>query len=390
MFAIQSFDELIERRSSGCVKWNHYDEDVLPLWVADMDFRSPEPVLRALHGRVDHGVFGYEFDSRQMREVLVKRMADRFNWQINTQDLAFVPNLVSMLHYVCMAYAEPGDEVIMSTPVYPPFVVAPGNTGRNPIYVDMVVTRSGQQMHYEIDFDAFEAAITPNTKVFLLCNPHNPVGRMWTREELEQLAAICLRHNIVIVSDEIHSDLIMDDLKHIPIATLAPEVTAQTVTINSPSKTFNMPTIHFAFVIAQNAELLKQLQQTYGWMLPGPGALGFAAAHAAYTECQDWVDDLRAYLRGNRDFYVHFMREHFPSVNYTCPEGTYLGWMDWRDMKLPGESPFHFFLEKARVAFNDGAAFGKAGDGFTRINYATSRARLQEALERARAAVEDL
>lgn len=390
MFATQSFDELIERRSSGCVKWNLYGEDVLPLWVADMDFRSPEPVRRALHERIDHGVFGYEFDSQRMREVLVKRMQDRFNWQISTQDLLFVPNLVSMLHYVCLAYSEPGDEVIMSTPVYPPFVVAPGNTGRDPIYVDLAVTRDSQQIRYEIDFDAFEAAITPNTKVFLLCNPHNPVGRMWTREELEQLAAICLRHNIVIISDEIHSDLIMDDLKHIPIATLAPEVAAQTVTINSPSKTFNMPTIHFAFVIAQNDELLKKLQHTYGWMLPGPGALGFAAAGAAYTECQDWVDDLRAYLRGNRDFYIHFMREHFPSVSYTCPEGTYLGWMDWRPLKLPGESPFHFFLEKARVAFNDGAAFGKAGEGFTRINYATSRARLQEALERAHAAVEDL
>ncbi len=390
MFTAQNFDTLIERRASGCVKWNLYDEDVLPLWVADMDFHSPEPILRALHRRVEHGVFGYEFDSQQMRQVLTERMARLYNWQITPGDLLFAPNLVSMLHYVCMAYAEPGDEVIMSTPVYPPFVVAPDNTDRAPIYVDMAVTHDGQQMRYEIDFDAFEAAITPRTKVFLLCNPHNPVGRMWKRSELEQLAAICLRHNIVIVSDEIHSDLVMDSLTHVPMATLAPEVAAQTVTLNSPSKTFNMPTIHFAFVVAQNPDLLKKLQQAIGWMLPGPGALGFAAAHAAYSECHEWVDELRAYLRGNRDFYVNFMREHFPSVSYTCPEATYLGWMDWRDMNLPGESPYKFFLEKARVAFNDGAAFGKAGEGFTRINYATSRARLQEALERVRAVVEDL
>jgi cystathionine beta-lyase len=390
MLVTHDFDELIERRSSGSAKWNLYDEDVLPLWVADMDFRSPESILRALHERVDHGVFGYEFDSQQVRDALVKRMAGRFNWQIKPEDLMFVPNLVSTLHYVCIAYADPGDEVIMSTPVYPPFVVAPGNTGRTPLYVDMAVTRDSQELRYEIDFDAFEAAITPRTKAFLLCNPHNPVGRMWTRVELEQLAAICLRHNIVIISDEIHSDLIMDDLPHIPMATLAPEVADRTVTINSPSKTFNMPTIHFAFVMAQNADLLKKLEQTIGWLVPHPGALGFAAAHAAYTECQDWVDDLLVYLRGNRDLYINFIRQHFPSVGYTCPEATYLGWMDWRALKLPGESPFQFFLDKARVAFNDGAAFGKAGEGFTRINYATSRARLQEALERVRAAVEDL
>lgn len=384
------FDEMIDRRASGSAKWNWFDEDVLPAWVADMDFRCPEPVLQALHKAVDHGVFGYEFDSKPLRDILTARMAERYNWQVKPTDFQFTPNLVSVLNFVSMAFSEPGDEIIMTTPVYPPFISAPDNSGRIAKMVDMTVVNDANLIRYEIDFDAFEAAITPRTKVFILCNPHNPVGRMWPRADLERLAEICLRHNIIICSDEIHSDLIMDGGKHVPMASLSPEIADHTVTIMSPSKTFNMPSLGIAYAIAQNETVYKTLEKAMTGFLPHVGTPGIVAAVAAYSEGQSWVDELLPYLKGNRDYVVNYVREHFPLVNYTCPEATYLGWLDWRAMNLPGESPFKFFLEKARVAFNDGAGFGKAGEGFTRINYATQRERLEQIMERVRAAVEDI
>ncbi len=383
------FDTLIERRTSGCLKWNAYDEDVLPVWVADMDFHSPEPILKALHQRVDHGVFGYQFDDPPVRQVIAQRMNERYGWSVETRDIVFVPNLVSALNFVCTAYAEPGDEVLMSTPVYPPFIVAPGNSGRVATMVDMPIVRSGQQMRYEIDFDAFEAAITPRTKLFILCSPHNPVGRAWTRPELERLAEICLHHNLTIVSDEIHCDLLLDPLQHIPLASLSPEVAARTITLMSPSKTFNLPTLGFAFAIAQNETVRQQFEKATAWFLPHPGALGYTAALAAYRDCQPWLDELLVYLRGNRDFMADFLQSHLPQIPYTHPEATYLAWLDFRALNLPA-SPYQVMLEKARVAFNDGAAFGKAGEGFVRLNLGTSRERLREVLERVRAVVEDL
>lgn len=386
------FDEMIDRRQSGSAKWNWYDADVLPAWVADTDFRCPPTILNALHKAVEHGVFGYEFDSKRLRDILAQRMADRYGWHVKTTDFQFTPNLVSVLNFVSMAFSNPGDEILMTTPVYPPFISAPDNSGRVAKMVDLTVTSESQVLRYEIDFDAFEAAITPRTKVFILCNPHNPIGRMWSRGELERLAEICLRHNVLICSDEIHCDLIMDGGKHVPMASLSREIADNTITIMSPSKTFNIPSLGIAFVIAQNEALYKTLEKAMTGFLPHIGTMGIAAAEAAYgdPDSQRWVDELLPYLRSNRDFVVDYVRQHFPKVAYTIPEATYLGWMDWRAMQLPGESPYKFFLEKARVAFNDGAAFGKAGEGFTRINYGAPRERLEEIMQRVYAAVEDI
>ena len=243
--------------------------------------------------------------------------------------------------------------------------------------VDMAVTHDAKLIRYDIDFDAFEAAITPRTKVFILCNPHNPVGRMWSRADLERLAEICLRHNILICSDEIHCDLIMDGGKHIPMASLSPEIADRTITIMSPSKTFNMPSLGFAFAIIQNETLYKTLEKAMRFHATC-GHARSRGAEAAYAESQPWLDELLPYLKSNRDYVVDYVREHFPQVTTPARKATDLGWLDWRAMHLPGESPFKFFLEKARVAFNDGAGFGKAGEGFTRVNYGTSRERLSE------------
>lgn len=382
-----NFDSQIERRDTGSIKWGMYDADVLPAWVADMDFRSPEPIIDALQARVEHGIFGYQFDSPTVREVIAQRLAKRYHWNIQNADMTFLPNLVSALNFSCLAYAEPGDEVLTLTPMYPPFLVAPVNGQRILKTVDLTITRDGQLMRYEIDFDAFEAAITPRTKIFMHCNPHNPVGRAWSREEQEKLAEICLRHNLIIISDEIHCDLLLEGQQHIPMANLSPEVAAQTLTLMAPSKTFNLPTLGFGFAVAQNPELLKRFTTVSGWYLPHPGALAFAAAKAAYTHCDDWLADLLVYLKGNRDYLVQYAAEHFPQIPITSPEATYLGWLDFRALNLP-EGPYKFFLDKARVALNDGAPFGKAGEGFLRLNFGTPRSMLTSALDRMSAALE--
>jgi len=382
-----NFDEIIERRSSGALKWNLYDADVLPLWVADTDFRVPEPITRALHNRIDHGIFGYQFNDPALRQTIVQRTAARYNWTIAPDEICFVPNLVAALNFVCLAYAEPGDEVLVQTPVYPPFIAAPTNGGRVLKTADLALTREGHTIRYEIDFDAFEAAITPRTKMFILCSPHNPVGCAWTRPELERLAEICLRHNLVIVSDEIHCDLLLDGQQHIPIASLSPEVAARTVTMMSPSKTFNLPTLAFAFLAISNEELRKKFEKVTAWYLPHPGAIGFTAAQAAYTECDEWLNALLPYLAANRDYLVQYVGEHLPNITVTRPEATYLAWLDFRALGLD-KSPHDYLVEKARVGLNDGAAFGKAGEGFVRLNYGTPRATLAQALDRIRTALQ--
>jgi cystathionine beta-lyase len=380
------FDTFIDRRNTGSAKWDWFG-DVLPMWVADMDFRSPEPILNALHERVDHGVFGYQIDSAKLREMLVRRMARRYGWTIEQKDIQFVPNVVSPLNVISRAFSEPGDGILMLTPAYPPFLSAPKNGGREAVLAELAVTKQGQILRYEIDFDAMEAAITPSTKVFFLCNPHNPVGRAWTKAELEKIADICLRHDLIICSDEIHCDLLLDGTRHIPIATLAPEVSARTVTLMAPSKTFNIPTLGLGFVIAENPDVAAKFNTEAEGIVPHVGAVGYVAAEAAYGECQDWLDALLVYLQGNRDYLVQYVQEHFSNVPIAIPEATYLAWTDWRGAQLP-DTPFKFFLENAKVAYSNGKDFGEPGDGFLRINFGCPRSQLVEALERTRAAVE--
>ena len=382
------FDTYIERRDTGSGKWDKYG-DVLPLWVADTDFRCPEPILRAIHERVNHGIFGYQMDAPHLRDILVERMATRYNWTIEAKDIMFLPNLVSALNVAARAYAEPGEGVLMNSPIYPPFISAPKNGGREAIFAELAQVQQGQIIRYEIDFDRLEAAVTPNAKLFLLCNPHNPVGRVYEKWELEKLADFCMRHNLIICSDDIHCDLLFDGYRHQPIAALAPEVAARTITLMAPSKTFNMPTLGFAFAIAQNENILKRFQTASDGIMSHPGAIGYTAAEAAYSQCQDYLDALMVYLEGNRNYLIRYIEDHFPEVTITRPEGTFLAWSDWGALNLP-ESPFKFFLEKAKVAYNDGAAFGQPGEGFLRINFACPRATLTEALERTRAAVESL
>ncbi|MEP7290799.1 MAG: PatB family C-S lyase [Chloroflexota bacterium] len=374
------FDTFIDRRHQhNSIKWAMYPEDVLPLWVADMDFRSPEPVLRALHERVEHGVFGYQSDSPELRAVLVERMRARHHFNITSDQLLFLPGLVFGLNAVSRAVGESGSGVLVQTPVYPPFLTAPKNTHRLLQKAALASSVTNGILRYEIDFDALEAAVTPETRLFILCNPHNPVGRVYTRPELEGIADFCLRHDLIICADEIHCDLVYPGYEHISIATLSPEVAQKCVTLLAPSKTFNLPGFGLGFAVIENAELLNAVRTSAGTTGASVNALAYTAAQAAYSEGQAWLDELLVYLQGNRDALVDFVRENLPNVPVTQPEGTYLSWLDFRAFNLEPD-PYTYFLDNARVAFNGGEHFDTPG--FIRVNCGTTRATLMEALKR--------
>ena len=383
---IYNFDEPVERRGSDSGKWHYFGEDVLPMWVADMDFRSPEPITKALHERIDHGVFGYGLDSPKLKEVICARMQHLYNWTITPEDIFFLPGLVCGLNVVSRAIGEKGDGVLTTVPVYPPFLTAPTNQEHTLHVAALDEHVAGQQIHYTVNYDAFAAAIQPNTRLFLLCNPHNPIGRAFTREELLRMAAICQQHDLIICSDEIHADLLLGGARHIPIASLDPEIAQRTVTILAPSKTYNLPGLGCSLAIIQNPELRRQVQKAAAGIVPHVNILGYVAAIAAYSECNDWLDQLRTYLTANRDFMVAYLKEQLPAIRTTVPEATYLAWLDCRDAGIEG-NPQKFFLEKAKVALNDGPMFGQGGAGFVRLNFGCTRATLEQGLAQMAAAL---
>ena len=372
------FEHFPNRRSTESVKWGVYEEDVLPMWVADMDFVSPPAVIEALQKRVAHGVFGYPMVTREMQEIVVKRMAERYNWLIEESDLIFVPGVVPGFNLVCQAFAGAGDSIVMQTPVYPPFLNAPVYAEAERIEAELVREASGR---YTIDFDAFERAIQPNTKVFMLCNPHNPVGRVFEKAELEKLTEICLRHEVIICSDEIHSDLVFSGHRHIPIASMNKEISNHTVTLIAPSKTFNIAGLECSVIICQNKEFRQKLEIARRGLLGHVNLLGLVAGTSAYGEGDPWLSELMVTLEGNRDFLVKFIRERMPEITLYAPEGTYLAWLDCRALTVP-VGAYEFFLKQAKVALNPGKEFGIPGEGFLRFNFGCSRAMVQEALER--------
>lgn len=386
------FDTAVERRAHYQAKWSYFGEDVLPLWVADMDYAAPEPITDALRSAADIGTYGYQMDYPPVKEAIVQRMKARYNWDIEPDQILSVPGVVTGLGVVTRALGQPGGGILVQTPIYPPFLSLPPNNNMFAQRVDMMRVADGDNVfHYEIDFDAFEAAITPQTSLFFLCNPHNPAGRAFTRDELQRLAEICLKHDVFIVADEIHSDLLFDDTQHIPVASLSDEISANTITLIAPSKTFNIPGLHASFMIVHDDEMREKMNAAIWGTAAFVNNLGFIAADAAYRHCDDWLTAALDYMQSNRDLVVQSIQDHMPSIKTTVPEATYLCWLDCRGLQLPDDmTPVRFFLEEARVALNDGATFGKAGEGFVRLNVGTTRAILNEALERMAEAVASL
>lgn len=381
------FDRVIPRRPTDSIKWNEYNADVLPLWVADMDFVSPEPVLQALHERVAHGIFGYPSIHQApggLPEVLVERMWRLYGWQITPEDLLFIPGVVTGLNLACQALAEPGGGVLIQTPVYMPFLRLASNAG---LVAQEMELSQGSDGNYHINWQKFQGAFDKHTRMFVLCNPHNPVGRVYRRAELERMAEICLRHKVVICSDEIHCDLLFSGNKHTPIASLDPEIAQNTITLMAPSKTFNIAGLQCSFAIVQNPELREKLKHGSKGLAGWVNMMGAVAGLAAYRDGQEWLEQVLVYLEGNRNYLARYVAENLPGVKMRRPEGTYLAWLDCRETGIPC-TPGQFFLRQAHVALNEGHTFGKGGEGFVRLNFGCPRATLKTALERMKAALQ--
>ena len=381
-----NFDQIIDRRASESIKWKRYGEDVLPMWVADMDFRSPEPVIAALQERVAHGVFGYGFDLPGLREAVAAHLFDRQDWPVAPEQISFVSGVVTGFNHAIYSLTEPGDSVLIQTPVYPPFLAAPKQAGRVLVENPLIRQPDGK---YVIDFDDFEKKAASGVKLFILCSPHNPVGRVFTREELNRMAEICLAHDVLICADEIHADLVYSESRHIPLASLSPEISEKTVTYLAPSKTFNIAGLSTSVFIAQDPGMRKHLTESMSMLLGHPNILGMFAARAAYQHGRPWLEEVLTYMEANRDYMFEFVRDQLPGVEMWRPEGTYLAWLDCRGLDLD-VSPHQFFLEEAKVGLNDGKTFGTEGEGFVRLNFGCPKALLVEGLEKMREAINKL
>ncbi|NTV65361.1 MAG: putative C-S lyase [Oscillochloris sp.] len=384
------FDTIIPRRGTGSMKWDAYPEGVLPMWVADMDFGSPEPVIRALHERAAHGVFGYPAPQADLAPLICRRMAELYNWEVTPEQVIFLPGLVSAINVLCRAIGQPGDHVVTLTPAYMPFLSAPLNQGRVCDTFDMTYTDNGDgTIRYSLDLEGFAASLHPQTRLLLMSQPHNPVGIVYDRETLTSLAQICAERGIVFCSDEIHCDLMLGGTRHVPTASLSPEIAANTVTLLAPSKSFNLPGLGCGIAIVQHEQLRQQLMKTAMGIVPHVNIFGYIGAYAAYSEGGPWLEALQAYLTENRDTLVRYLAEHLPQLRTTVPDATYLAWIDCRDAGITG-SPMKFFLEHANVALSDGVTFGENGRGFVRLNFGCPRATLLEGLDRMRAALDSL
>jgi cysteine-S-conjugate beta-lyase len=384
-----NFDQIIERRNTASIKWTQYPADVLPLWVADMDFLTPEPIRNAVHAMVDQGVLGYEFIQPHTREVVARRMERLYGWQVNPDWVVATTGVVSGFNIAARAVCKPGDGVLIHTPVYNMFYSLYKNLDLVQQSAPLALTPDGNVLHPELDMESFAGAFHSNnarTRMFLFCHPNNPLGKVYTREELQKMAGICLQNETLIVSDEIHSELLLDDSKHIPIAILSPEIADKTITLIAASKTFNTAGLFCAFAIIPNDELRVRFQRVNDEITGHVASVGLVASDAAFSgECDDWLAELRKYLKDNRDFVAEYLTENFPGARFTIPQATYLQWIDFSEYTKTAKMdkpPFDYFLEKAKVALSSGKIFGEGCENFVRFNFASPRQMVAEGLER--------
>jgi cystathionine beta-lyase len=384
------FNRIVDRRQTNSIKWTLYPEDVLPLWVADMDFPAPPPVLEALRAAVEHGIFGYEMPSKHLRESVAARMKKLYDWEVAPEMVVATTGLVSAFFAAGQALCRPGEGYLIQPPVYMPFLDIQKRQGAICQHAPLVPVAQGSRVRYQIDWQAFENGIHSGgsrTRMFLLCNPHNPSGAVYSREELSRMAELCLEKDLTIVSDEIHSELLLGGARHTPIATLSPEIAARTITLVAPSKTFNTAGLFCGFAIIPDPALRKRFEAEVERMTLHVASLAQVAAEAAFSgACDGWLAELLAYLTANRDFVVEFVERELPGVRVSVPDATYLAWLDCEALGLEG-SPYKFFLHKAKVALNEGSAFGPGGESFVRLNFGCPRATLEEALGRMKEAI---
>lgn len=386
------FNEVISRKNTRSVKWDmagkvFQSEDVLPMWVADMDFQAPKEVNEALIKRAEHGIYGYTVIDDDVKNSVVNWLSDRHQWTIQPEWLTFSPGVVSSLHMAIEAFTEPGDKILIQTPVYTPFYTVIKAHGREMVKNPLIE----KDQYFTIDFDDFEEKLKTGVKAFILCSPHNPVGRVWKKEELEEIARLCLKYDVMIFSDEIHADLVFPGEKHTPIASLSDEVLENTITCMAPSKTFNLAGLEASYVIAANAEKRKKLKNQflksgYNGLL---NTMANTALEAAYTYGKPWLEELMQLLESHKN-YVTEQLEAETNLKVTRSEGTYLLWLNCTGLGLSGKELKQFMIEKAKVGLNAGLDYGDEGEQYMRMNIACPRATLEEGVNRIIDAVKNI
>ncbi|WP_100013210.1 PatB family C-S lyase [Lentibacillus sediminis] len=385
------FDTIHDRKNTRSVKWDmlkavFQSDDVLPMWVADMDFKAPEAVNEALIARAKHGIYGYTVIDDEVKGAVTNWVSRRHDWQIDENWLSFSPGVVTSLHMAVQAFTEPEDKILIQTPVYTPFYSVIEGHGREVVKSPLV----REDNYYTIDFVDFEEKLRQGVKAFILCSPHNPVGRVWKKEELEEMARLCLKHDVLILSDEIHADLIYPGERHIPIASLSPEISKQTITCMSPSKTFNLAGLQASYCVTEDKAKRDKLDEMLGkqghHML---NTMGSTALEAAYLHGEAWLDELKTVLEKNRNYVIEEL-ESRTNLKVTRTEGTYLLWIDCRGLELDDQALNKFMVEKARVGLNKGLDYGEEGGYFMRMNIACPKALVEDGVERLITAVEGM
>ena len=375
-------DWVIDRSQSDSLKWGKYaDAEMVPMWVADMDYRCAEPIVEALHQRVDHGVFGYTLAPQAASQAVCRWLKNQHNWLIDPDWIVWTPGLVTALNVICRAFAAKDEQVLTFTPIYPPFMEAPQLSHRQLLKCPLTETEG----YYTIDFEKLKSVLTDKTKVLLLCSPHNPVGRIWKKEELLKLIDLCLGRNILLCSDEIHCDLVLDtNARHIPTAALGTDIASRMITLMSPAKTFNLPGLNCGFAIIQNPQLRQRYRDTALGIVPWNNTLGYTACQAAFTHGLPWLNEALAYLRENHRI-LHEAINAIDGLSMHTVEATYLAWIDTRQLNLKNPAA-HF--KKSGVALIDGADFDQPG--FVRLNFACSRENLRLAIDRIQKAISEI
>lgn len=384
-----NFDETIDREGSDSIKYDLRKDifgrnDIIPMWVADMDFVTPDFIVNALQNRLRHNIYGYTYRPEEYYSSIINWHLSRHNWKIERDWISFSPGVVPALNIATLAFSLPGESIIVQPPVYFPFFSAVEAHGRKLIYNQLAETPDGWKMNFE----SLLSSITSKTKMIIISNPHNPVGRVWSENELRQLADICLENNILILSDEIHSDLILPGYHHVPLATISEQIADITITCLAPSKTFNLAGLSTSSVIISNPELRKSFRKIIDNMHIGNGNIfGTIASIAAYSDGEDWLDALLDYIDGNIKFVNEYCNRMIPEIIPVKTEATYMIWLDCRKIGLTGKELMDFFVNSAGVGMNEGSTFGAGGEGFMRMNVATSRKNVTKAMQQIEGAV---
>jgi cysteine-S-conjugate beta-lyase len=382
---VSRFDQVINRKNTNSVKWDTKKifgmEDVLPMWVADMDFPAPDEVIDALHSRADHGIFGYTMPGTNTEIAIQGWLKTRHNWEIDKDIITYSPGIVTAISIAIQAYTGSEDKIVVQPPVYYPFFEMAKKHKREVLYNQLILNSDNR---YEIDFADLEEKLSDNmTKMFILCNPHNPGGRVWSKEELTKIGELCIKHDVLIISDDIHSDLLLFDSHYTPIASINKAFAEQTITCIAPSKTFNLAGLQASAVLITNDTLKRKYNavlQLYGLMTVN--TFGSDAMEAAYKHGGKWLNELIHYLEGNVRFIENFLNEHLPDIKVMRPEATYLVWLDARNLKKTDDELKNLLLTKGKIALEPGSKFGKNGAGYLRMNIACPRETVKDGLDR--------